>query len=133
MATPTSKNPEQPNPAPRRVRVLVVDDSEMMRKTICQYLAGQPSIELVGTAADGIEAIQQAETLRPDVVLIDIEMPRMNGLKATRILRRKFESIRVFVMSLHDGDQVRAACKRHGAHGFISKINLAEELERWRA
>lgn len=85
--------------SPQRIRVLVVNDSAMMRRIISESLAGDPALEVVGTAADGKLAISAAKQLRPDLVLLDVEMPEMDGLEALSALRAQDPSMRVIMLS----------------------------------
>ena len=104
------------------VRVLVVDDSALMRKLIPQLLQGDPSIQVVGTAMDGILGLKKIEELRPDVVTLDLEMPRMDGLDMLREIVRK-HSIPVIVVSSHTSKGAYSALNAlsHGAFDFIAK------------
>ena len=112
--------------------ILIVDDSPVIRDAVRHYLLTQ---NIVGTAPNGVQALEQAEALRPQLILMDLRMPRMNGLEATIIIRKRFPSIRVIIMSLDDTPEVRAACQDAGAHGFVSKLWLHRDLEPeiWRA
>jgi two-component system chemotaxis response regulator CheB len=104
------------------VRVLVVDDSALMRKLIPQLLQGDPSIEVVGTAMDGILGLKKIEELRPDVVTLDLEMPRMDGLDMLREIVRKY-SIPVIVVSSHTSKGAYSALNAlsQGAFDFVAK------------
>jgi two-component system chemotaxis response regulator CheB len=104
------------------VRVLVVDDSALMRKLIPQLLQGDPSIEVVGTAMDGILGLKKIEELRPDVVTLDLEMPRMDGLDMLREIVRKY-AIPVIVVSSHTSKGAYSALNAlsQGAFDFVAK------------
>ena len=104
------------------VRVLVVDDSALMRKLIPQLLQGDPSIEVVGTAMDGLLGLKKIEELRPDVVTLDLEMPRMDGLDMLREIVRRY-SIPVIVVSSHTSKGAYSALNALslGAFDFIAK------------
>ena len=104
------------------VRVLVVDDSALMRKLIPQLLQGDPAIEVVGTAMDGLLGLKKIEELRPDVVTLDLEMPRMDGLDMLREIVRQY-SIPVIVVSSHTSKGAYSALNAlsQGAFDFIAK------------
>ncbi len=112
----------------KRIQILVVDDSPLALQTTCSFLETQPTIEIVGTARDGRQALEQVETLRPDLVLMDIQMPEMNGLEATRQLRSHSPGTRVILVTSHDTQEARSAALASGAHGFVPKDRLHKEL-----
>jgi CheY-like chemotaxis protein len=92
------------------IRVLIVDDQAVVRHGLGVILSHRPDIEVVGFAADGQEALEQTETQRPDVVLMDLKMPRMNGIQATRQLVRQHPTIKVVVLTTYDGDEWGVRC-----------------------
>jgi DNA-binding NarL/FixJ family response regulator len=110
--------------------MLVVDDSEAVRAGVRQIFEAHALIEIAGVAADGREGMDAAMALWPDLVLTDWQMPRMTGLQLTRWLRQALPATRIIVMSVHDGQSVRAACEEAGAHGFVGKIDLYDGLPR---
>ena len=112
------------------VRTLVVDDFPASLDTLCAFLGNQPGFIVVGTARDGEEALVQADALRPDLVLMDLEIPKLNGLEATQRLRTRWPHIAVIIVSVHDGPAWRAAGKKCGARGFVSKDRAHQELAR---
>lgn len=91
-------------------------------------VARQPSLKLVGAAANGLEALELARRLRPELVLLDLEMPVMDGLEATVCLGRECPAARVVVVTIHDTPELRRLCCRQGAYGFVAKDALEEEL-----
>jgi two-component system, NarL family, nitrate/nitrite response regulator NarL len=117
---------------PHRIRppfhMLVVDDTACVLAGLCRLLETQPLIRVVGTAAQGNEALQMAEVLRPDVVLMDLNMPLVNGLQATAMLRHRLPDIRVIIMSVDDSPEAQASARAHGAHGFIWKPRMMSVL-----
>lgn len=114
--------PEDTPPAkPRRLRVLLVDDHEILRAGLSSLLAAEDGIEIVGEAADGIEAVDLALTLRPDVVVMDITMPRMNGIEATRRITEKLPGVRVVGLSMHAREDMARALREAGAATYVEK------------
>lgn len=103
------------------VRVLIVDDDPLVRAALVLMLGGQDDLEVVGEAADGREAIVLADKLRPDVVLMDIRMPRLNGLDATRALCTSADPPRVIVLTTFDADDHILEALSAGADGFLLK------------
>ncbi len=110
------------------IRVLVVDDHPVVRKGLQSCLAKLERLRIVGEAADGDEAVKKAMTLAPDVVLMDLSMPRLNGLAATEILRRDAPSIKILVLSVHNNRDYIFRIIQAGAHGYVSKEASPEEL-----
>jgi DNA-binding NarL/FixJ family response regulator len=112
------------------VRVLVADDHSVVRKGICALLATEPGIEVVGEAADGQEAISQVDALEPDVLLIDLVMPRMDGLQAIRAILQRHPHARILVLTSYNGsDRVRSALCI-GASGVLLKDSPPRDLIR---
>ena len=111
---------------PQSIRTLVVDDSPAALHSICGFLKLQPNIDIVGTATDGRQGLASAHALRPDLVLIDVQMPVMNGIEATVRLRRDLPATRIIMVTVHDTPEVRQACRECGADGFIAKEHLDE-------
>jgi DNA-binding NarL/FixJ family response regulator len=112
------------------VRVLVVDDQRLIREGIASLLGIQPGIEVVGTAEDGLQAIDQVEALAPDVVLMDVRMPVMDGVAATGAIRRRFPSCRVLMLTTFDDEQYVVEALRAGANGYLLKDLPAANLAR---
>lgn len=112
----------------RPLRVLVVDDNESVRRNICQILHSQADIEVICQAVDGADALDQARQHHPDLVLLDITMPTMNGLDAARILKREFPAMHVLIVSQHDSRGFQWAALAAGASGYVIKSNAARDL-----
>ncbi len=110
------------------VRVLVVDDQQLMRDGLASLLGIQAGIEVVGTAADGREAIEQAQALSPDVVLMDIRMPGMDGITATEQIRRQVPACQVLMLTTFDDEEYIVKALVVGACGYLLKDIPAQEL-----
>lgn len=111
-----------------RIRTLVVDDSLTALQAMCSLLQRQPEIELVGTAQDGCEAVEVVRNLRPELVLLDVQMPVMGGIEAATQVKRDFPATRIIMVTVHDTAAVRQACQESGAHAFIAKERLDQEF-----
>ena len=115
-------------PGLHAIRVLIVDDHTVLRDTLRLLLEMHGEIEVVGEASDGRQAIDSAEQCKPDVVLMDTAMPRLNGIEATAAIHKRLPRTKVLVLSgLGHEDQVRAAL-RAGASGYVLKSSSSEEL-----
>ena len=112
----------------RRIRVLVVDDQALFREALVALLAVQPGIEVVGEAANGRDAVEAAGRLRPDVVLMDLRMPVLDGVGATRQLRVDHPSVRVLALTTFDGDAEVFPALRAGAVGYLLKDATTDRL-----
>jgi DNA-binding NarL/FixJ family response regulator len=110
------------------VRTLVVDDQALIREGLAIILDAQPDIEVVGQAADGREAIALASRLQPDVVLMDIKMPRIDGLAATREIKRRDPSIQILILTTYSEDELIFEGIRAGASGYLLKDITREQL-----
>jgi DNA-binding NarL/FixJ family response regulator len=111
------------------VRVLIVDDQALVRAGFRMILEAEPDLEIVGEAHDGLEAIEQAGALKPDVVLMDVRMPNLDGLEATRrILERYPDGPRVLMLTTFDLDEYIYEALRAGASGFLLKDTPPEQL-----
>ncbi len=117
-------------PATSHIRVLVVDDDPIVRSALGLMLGGQSDVELVGEAGDGAHALALVERERPDVVLMDIRMPTMNGLDATQALMRLPDAPSVIVLTTFDADEYVVAAVAAGADGFLLKDTSPQEIIR---
>jgi DNA-binding NarL/FixJ family response regulator len=109
-------------------RVLIVDDEDLMRAGLAELLAGEPEIEIVGQASTGREAVEQARRLAPDVVLMDVRMPGLDGIGATRELARVAPEAKVLILTTFEQDDYVFGALRAGASGFLLKRTRPEEL-----
>jgi DNA-binding NarL/FixJ family response regulator len=110
--------------------VVLADDQRVVREGLATLLGLLPGIEVVGTASDGEEAVQLVERLRPEVVLMDIRMPRCDGVEATRRLRERSSPTQVIVLTTYADDRSVIEALRAGARGFLTKDSGAEEIQR---
>lgn len=110
------------------IRLVVVDDQELMRDGLIAILERQEGIAVVGSAADGLEALQVAEALTPDVILMDVRMPVMDGVQATVELRRRWPEIKVLMLTTFDDDVYIIEALRAGAAGYMLKNIPAQDL-----
>jgi len=113
---------------PNKIKVLVVDDHTVVRDGICALLALSGDIEVVGEAKNGNEALEMVKKLKPDVVLMDVAMPLMGGLEATRRIRKEFPASKVLVLTQYDDKEYFFPVIESGASGFISKAAASSEL-----
>jgi DNA-binding NarL/FixJ family response regulator len=110
------------------LRILIADDHEVVRKGLVALLQQQPDWQVCGEAADGREAVDQAQRLKPDVVILDIGMPSLNGLEATRQILKANPQARILILTLHDSDQTVRDVLEARARGFLLKSDAASEL-----
>ena len=113
---------------PTRLRVLVVDDQPVIRRGIALMLGLEPDLEVVGQAADGIEALALARAHRPDVALMDLQMPRMDGVAAIRLLADELPAVRVVVLTTFDTDELVFDAIRAGAQAYLLKDASESEV-----
>jgi DNA-binding NarL/FixJ family response regulator len=109
-------------------RILLADDHEVVRKGLCALLRAQPDWEICGEASDGREAVEKTLKLKPEVVILDIGMPNLNGLEATRQILKAYPQVKVLILTLHDSDQVVQDVLNAGARGFLLKTDAARDL-----
>jgi DNA-binding NarL/FixJ family response regulator len=114
----------------RRIRVLAADDQRVVREGLAMLLGLLPDVEVVGTAADGQEALTLAEQTQPDVVLMDLRMPHLDGAAAARQLRERCPDVRVIVLTTYADDRSVIDALRAGARGYLTKDAGAEEIRR---
>jgi DNA-binding NarL/FixJ family response regulator len=110
------------------VRVLIVDDQRMVRDGLELLIGLLPDIELVGTANDGVQAIALVAELQPDVVLMDLHMPRMDGTDATRHIRQTHPEVQVIVLTTYADDASVFGALRAGARGYLTKDTSSEQI-----
>lgn len=111
------------------INVLVVDDQNLTHRLIETYLESEHNIKIVGFANDGQEAVEQISQLQPNVVLMDVEMPKMDGLTATKIITQKFPQTRVLILTVHDNETHLSTALKNGAKGYLLKTTTSQELK----
>ena len=112
----------------RVVRVLVTDDHAIVRKGICALLAEEPTLDVICQTASGEEAVGKAEELQPDLVLLDISLPTINGIEAARQIRKVSPQSHIIFLSQHDSLHMANEAMKVGGHGYVTKIDAAAEL-----
>ena len=116
------------NSLPNPIRILAVDDHALLRKGIAMILANHPDMKLVAEASNGREAVEQYQAHRPDVTLMDLQMPEMNGLDAMIAIRSEFPDARIIMLTTYAGDVQVLRAMRVGARGYLLKTLLDKEL-----
>ena len=116
------------NEDPKRIRILAVDDHPILRQGIAGLIADESDMTLVAEAANGREAIQQFRTHRPDITLMDLQMPEMNGLDALIAIRGEFPEARIIVLTTYTGDVQARRALQAGARAYLLKNSLHKEL-----
>ncbi|MEW6207426.1 MAG: response regulator transcription factor [Acidobacteriota bacterium] len=110
------------------MRVLLVDDNADFLAALSSFLSDNPGIEIVGRASSGCEAVEAVDIVRPDLILMDVSMPLMNGLEATAIIKSRPDSPQVLMLTLYDSPQYQEAALSAGADGFILKSEVLNDL-----
>jgi DNA-binding NarL/FixJ family response regulator len=112
-----------------RIKVLIADDHRDFRRVVREFLDRMPNVSVVGEAVNGGEAVEKVEQLFPDVVLMDIAMPQMNGLEATRIIKQRWPETKVLIATTYDDPTYRLRALEARADGYILKGSLKPSLE----
>lgn len=110
------------------IRILIVDDHPIVRQGLRTLLERQSDWQVVGEAADGVEALDKAHSLQPDVMVLDITMPRMHGLEVCRLLRQRTPGLEILFVTQHDSPHMMRAALDAGARGYVVKSNVARDL-----
>ncbi len=110
------------------IRVLIADDHNLVRDSIKAILSNEEDIEIVATAEDGQRAVELSATHQPDVVVMDISMPRLDGLRSTRLIREDAPDTRVVILSMHVNATLVQQAIKMGAKGYVMKAHAADEL-----
>ena len=124
-----NKNPDSPSfDSPSIARVIVVDDHDLLRQSLRSMLECDHCLQIVGEAKDGQEAIELCRLHRPDLVLMDVRMPRVDGFEATRRIKREAGTTKVLMMSAYNEREYGSEAIRAGAEGYVPKLASLEEL-----
>lgn len=112
----------------KTARLLVVDDHEIFRRGLRALLEPSPEWQICGEAVDGVDAVEQWKSLQPDIVILDVSMPRLNGLEAARLIRKENPASQIVIITQHDSPQIRSAAIEAGARAFVTKSAVGSEL-----
>lgn len=112
----------------QNIKVLVVDDHKIVRDSITAILNREPDIEVVGTAQNGREAVESAESLNPDVIVMDVSMPVLDGIRAMAEIKARSNPAEVIMLSMHHDSVLVQQAQKYGAAGYVAKQNAIMEL-----
>jgi DNA-binding NarL/FixJ family response regulator len=112
----------------RNARLLIVDDHEIFRHGLRALLEPSSEWQICGEAVDGVDAVEQCKSLRPDIVVLDMSMPRLNGLEAARLMKKDNPKPQIVIITQHDSPQIRLAALEAGAQAFVTKSAVGSEL-----
>src|ERR1700733_8807970 len=112
----------------KNARLLIVDDHEIFRRGLRALLEPFPEWQICGEAVDGMDAIEQCKLLKPDIIVMDVSMPRLNGLEAARLIRKETPEPQIVMITQHDSPQIRTAALEAGARAFVTKSAVGSEL-----
>ena len=112
----------------RAIKILLADDHTIVRQGLAKLLEAEPNLEVVGEAEDGRQAVHQAQKLKPDIVIMDIAMPLLNGIEATRQIKKKSPRIKIIILSMHSHDRYISELIGLGASGYLLKDAGGEEI-----
>jgi DNA-binding NarL/FixJ family response regulator len=112
----------------KNARLLIVDDHEIFRRGLRALLEPSSEWQICGEAVDGLDAVEQCKSLKPDIVVLDVSMPRLNGLEAARLIRRENPESKIVIITQHDSPQIRSAALDAGARAFVTKSAVGSEL-----
>jgi DNA-binding NarL/FixJ family response regulator len=112
----------------KNARVLIVDDHEIFRRGLRALLEPSTEWQICGEAVDGIDAVEKCKSLNPDIVVLDVSMPRLNGLEAARLIRKENPIPQIVIITQHDSPQIRSAALEAGARAFVTKSAVGSEL-----
>jgi len=110
------------------IKILIVEDHTIVRKGLCSILKNEKDIDVIGEAENGKEAIKKVEELTPDIVVMDISMPLLNGLDATHHIKRRFPEVKVLILTMHTSEEYVSEILKAGASGYLIKKAAPEEL-----
>ena len=110
------------------MRILIADDHEIVRKGICAILESRKSIDICGEASNGQDAVEKASQLKPDLIILDVTMPNLDGFAAARQIRTFLPEVPILILSMHEGRAVVNEAQQAGAQGFVSKSDAGAVL-----
>src|SRR5471030_3211004 len=110
------------------VRILIADDHELVRRALRSLLESRPDWKVCAEAADGKQAVEKAKQFKPDVAVLDVSMPEMNGLEAARLIRRESPHCQILIVSQNDPIVMKKAAAEVGTQGFVQKSRISQEL-----
>jgi len=110
------------------VRILIADDHEIFRRGLRSLLESHPEWEVCGEAVDGQDAVDRVKELQPDIIVLDVGMPRMNGLEAAELIRKQVPDSRIVILSQHEPQVVKQAALSAGARAYVTKSQVSQEL-----
>jgi two-component system nitrate/nitrite response regulator NarL len=109
-------------------RLLIVDDHEIFRRGLRALLEPISDWQICGEAVDGLDAVEQCKSLKPDIVVLDVSMPRLNGLEAARLIIKEKPEPQIVIITQHDSPQIRSAAEEAGARAFVTKSAVGSDL-----
>jgi DNA-binding NarL/FixJ family response regulator len=112
----------------KNIKILIVDDHEIFRRGLRALLEPTSEWQICGEAVDGLDAVDKCKSLTPNIVILDISMPRLNGLEAARLIKKQNPDLRIVIITQHDSPQVQAAAMEAGAQAFVTKSSVGNEL-----
>jgi len=121
-------NGDQALNEPRTIRILIVDDHPILREGVAAVLGCEDDMEIVGEAASGMQALELFRALAPDITLMDLQMPGMNGVETIGVIRREKSDARIIVLTTYSGDMLASRALKAGASGYLLKSTLKDEL-----
>ena len=110
------------------MRILVADDHETVRKGVCAILSSRKDVEICGEASDGQEAVEKAIQLKPDLVILDVTMPVLDGFNAAKQIKAALPSVPILMLSMHEGQNIIREAQRAGVQGYVTKTAVANVL-----
>ncbi len=110
------------------MRILIADDHEIVRKGVATVLSTRRDLEVCGEAADGEEAVRKAAELRPDLVILDLTMPELNGISAAEKIKEILPGVPILILSMHEGVSLLETFRRIGVQGYVPKTQASEKL-----
>lgn len=111
-----------------KIKLMIVDDHAVVRKGIINLLEDEENIEIVGEASDGVEALEGIKELKPNIVLLDLSMPKMTGFEVAKIISQKFYNVRSIIFSMHNNQEYMVQAVENGAMGYLLKDTSKEEI-----